>query len=199
MIPDACQFGEPETSEDGRYVYACQTCGRTITLAKPSAKLFRNCTGQAPHVPDEPIHYVAFWPPEPTTLYGVQVRQWLFVYVPNSWLADLPYPYEIIENDASYVGTRLKELFSKLGYSPDGNGCNCTKLATMLDSVSLEFLQRHRSSAVDQIVQSAAQQSVTVPHAIIDKLLGYVLWRERRRLDQQNAQLKHSESPSTHG
>ncbi len=182
---DACQFDLMHTDGE-RYIYTCRVCQRSITLGKPTSKLFRNCVGQVPHDPNEPVHYVAFWPKEETRLYGVTVRPWLFVHVPQSWLVDLPYQHEIIENDPSYVGTRLKELFAKLGYSPQEASCNCGKLAAMLDTVSLDFIERHRSSAVDQIVQSAAQQSITVPHAIIDKLLRFVIWREQRRIAAKN-------------
>lgn len=175
---------------DGRYRYVCQVCHRDIVLSQPANRMFRQCTGNNGGT----ICFIAAWPTQPTRLRGIEIVPWRFVYVPESWLADLQCPYELIENDASYFGTRLKEMFAFLGYdATEGTGCQCNKLANALDTVSLEFIQRHRDSLADQIVQSAAQRGVVVSHVIIDKLIGFTLWKEQRRINRQKSLPKHSE------
>lgn len=175
---------------DGRYRYVCQVCHRDVILPHPANRLFRQCVGQ--DVGN--VVYIAAWTTTPTRLRGIEILPWRFVYVPESWLADLNCPYELIENDASYFGTRLKKLFAFLGYdASDGSSCQCNKLANALDTVSLEFIERNRSSLADQIVQSAAQRGITVSHAIIDKLIGFTLWQEHRRINRQKSVPKHSE------
>lgn len=177
--------------DNGDGTAQCQDCARPIRLLAPIDRLVRKCAAAKPN---ERVLYIAAWPTTPTRLRGIEILPWRFVYVPESWLADLNCPYELIENDASYFGTRLKKLFAFLGYdASDGSSCQCNKLANALDTVSLGFIERNRFSLADQIVQSAAQRGITVSHAIIDKLLGFTLWQEQRRVNRQKSVPKHSE------
>lgn len=177
--------------DNGDGTTQCQDCARPIRLLAPIERLVRRCAAAKPN---ERVLYIAAWPTQPTRLRGIEIVPWRFVYVPESWLADLQCPYELIENDASYFGTRLKELLSWLGYdASEGTGCQCNKLANALDTVSLEFIERHRASLADQIVQSAAQRGVVVSHGIIDRLIGFTLWKEQRRINRQKSLPKHSE------
>lgn len=176
MICDLENIG----GSDGKAVYRCRICFRELALPQASAKVTRRCHG---NIPDgDRIVRVAFWPETAgMRLRGIAIEPFHFVDLYESMLADAPCKYELIEGDDSRVGSRLKELFQSLGYTSE-KSCGCDRLANMLDSVSLEFIDRHRSKIVDQIAQSAAQQSVSVPHAVISRIVGYVVWKERRRL-----------------
>lgn len=127
----------------------------------------------------------AFWPKPPKhyhLLHGRRmVFRWKFYRLHEEDVADCPIPYEVVDEDESAVGTRLKNIFSAFGVHA-GRNCNCESIARMMDSAGLRFLEGHHDELVDLIVASAAQMHVPAPKFIVSRMLRIARKREERCL-----------------
>lgn len=153
------------TQEGEQWRHTCEVCGWSKVFKLSMPGLQRNCRPQ----PAGQVNVVANVPRGCKWLTlpsGIRCYRANVYSVPQSDVDAMADKLSVVTQDGSRVGTRLRVMFSSLGFG-DKPGCSCAAVRDFLDHVDLAYIKSHKGELVELIRQSAASVGVNVPSAAI--------------------------------
>lgn len=157
---------------DGEFLI-CHRCGRPVKIAVDV--VLRMC---------EQVE-----PTYPCILFEDWKRRkaWKLYQFTQAEIDTIPVPFEILQSDSTLVGTNFKKM--ALVFDRTAQTCDCNELRLLLDTCSLEFIEKHFSTFVDLISSSANKKTkwFNIPRRLISLALRRALRLEANKWKSANA------------